>query len=137
VASVRVRPRGDRGSAAVEFALVLPLLLLLVFGIVDFGRMLNDKIMLTEAAREGARSAALQDETAGRARAKQLTVEIGAIPDSDIVVNDCADDDADQADTTITYNFKFVTPIGFMAGFMSGSGGTVPLQAKSVMPCLH
>ncbi len=57
--------RRDRGAAAVEFVLVLPVLLLLVFGIVDFGRMLNAQIVVTEAAREGARAAALIDEAAG------------------------------------------------------------------------
>ena len=45
----------DRGAAAVEFALLLPLLLLLVFGIIDFGRALNAQVTLTQAAREGAR----------------------------------------------------------------------------------
>ena len=50
----------DRGAAAVEFALLLPVLLLLVFGIIDFGRALNAQITLTQAAREGARIAALR-----------------------------------------------------------------------------
>jgi len=134
VASVRMRPSGERGSAAVEFALVLPMLLLLVFGIIDFGRMLNAKITLNEAAREGARSAALQSESAGIARAAALTSQIGPTTPT---VTDCSDADADQAEATIKYDFKFVTPIGFMAGFLSGSNNTVPLQAKGVMPCLH
>src|SRR6185312_11491700 len=46
----------ERGAAAVEFALVLPVLLMLIFGIIDFGRMLAAKIVITEAAREGARA---------------------------------------------------------------------------------
>ncbi len=54
----------DRGSAAVEFALVLPLLLLIVFGIIDLGRALNAQITLTEAAREGVRLAAYGDSAA-------------------------------------------------------------------------
>ena len=37
----------------------------------------------------------------------------------------------------IKYNFTFVTPIGFMAGFLGGGSSTVQLQSKSVMPCLH
>ena len=49
----------DRGSVAVEFALLLPVLLLLIFGIIDFGRAINDQITLTQAAREGARLASL------------------------------------------------------------------------------
>jgi Flp pilus assembly protein TadG len=46
----------QRGVAAVEFALVLPLLLVILFGIIDFGLMLYDKAMITNAAREGARA---------------------------------------------------------------------------------
>jgi len=114
--------------------MVLPLLLLLVFGIIDFGRMLNAKITLNEAAREGARSAALQSESAGIARAATLTADIGTTTPT---ITDCSSDAADQAEATIQFNFKFVTPIGFMAGFLGGGGSTVPLQSKSVMPCLH
>ena len=58
------RKAPDRGATAVEFALVLPLLLLLVFGIIDFGRALNAQITLTQAAREGARLEALGDSSA-------------------------------------------------------------------------
>jgi Flp pilus assembly protein TadG len=51
--------RGERGAAAVEFALVLPLLVVLVFGIVEFSIAYNHKQGLHAAAREGARLAAL------------------------------------------------------------------------------
>lgn len=48
---------GDgKGTAVVEFALILPLLLLLVFGIIEFGLLLYNKAMLTNASREGARA---------------------------------------------------------------------------------
>ena len=43
-----------RGQALVEFALVLPILLLLVVGAMDFARMFSTKVTLTNAAREGA-----------------------------------------------------------------------------------
>jgi Flp pilus assembly protein TadG len=47
---------GDqRGVAAIEFALVLPILLILVFGIIEFSTILYDKAMITNASREGAR----------------------------------------------------------------------------------
>ena len=60
----------ERGAAAVEFALLLPVLLLLVFGIIDFGRALNAQITLTQAAREGARLAAVgQPNVVGRTQA--------------------------------------------------------------------
>jgi Flp pilus assembly protein TadG len=48
--------RDDSGQALVEFALVLPMLLLLVFGIIEFGRAWNARQVLTDAAREGTRT---------------------------------------------------------------------------------
>ena len=51
--------RSERGNAVVEFALVLPILLLVLFGISEFGRMIMTTNMLHTAAREGARLAAV------------------------------------------------------------------------------
>ncbi len=45
----------ERGAAAVEFAIILPLLVLMVGGIVDWGRFMYTQAMLTNAAREAAR----------------------------------------------------------------------------------
>jgi Flp pilus assembly protein TadG len=50
----------ERAAALVEFAIVLPILLLIVFGIVDFGRALYTANNLTSAVREGARLASTQ-----------------------------------------------------------------------------
>jgi Flp pilus assembly protein TadG len=55
------RRRGERGQALVEFALILPVLLLLVLGIIEFGRAWNLSQIITDAAREGARQAVLHD----------------------------------------------------------------------------
>jgi len=49
----------DKGASAVEFAIILPILIALVFGIVQFGVAYNKYISLTHAAREGARLAAV------------------------------------------------------------------------------
>jgi Flp pilus assembly protein TadG len=46
----------QKGAAAVEFALVLPVLLILVFGIVELSVALYDKAVITNASREGARA---------------------------------------------------------------------------------
>lgn len=50
--------RGERGANLVEMAIVTPLLLVLLAGIVDIGRTFNNYIIITNAAREGARLAA-------------------------------------------------------------------------------
>lgn len=49
----------NSGQALVEFAIILPLLFVLVFGIIEFGRYLYLKNSTTQAAREGARKAAV------------------------------------------------------------------------------
>ena len=61
---VHLDSRRERGAAAVEFALILPLMLLLVGGIVDFGRFFYTQNIVVNAAREGARSRALGYSTA-------------------------------------------------------------------------
>jgi Flp pilus assembly protein TadG len=47
----------QKGTAAIEFAIVLPVLLAITFGIIEFGILLYDKAMVTNASREGARAA--------------------------------------------------------------------------------
>lgn len=49
----------ERGAAAVEFALLVPILIMIIFGIMEFGRAYNVQVALTNAAREGARSLAI------------------------------------------------------------------------------
>lgn len=54
---------GERGSAVVEFALVLPLVLVLLLGIVEVAVVARSEIQLIHAAREGAREAAASPDT--------------------------------------------------------------------------
>jgi Flp pilus assembly protein TadG len=58
------RPGNRRGAAAVEFALVAPLFVLLLLGIIEFGRAMMVQQVLTNATREGARQATLPEATA-------------------------------------------------------------------------
>ncbi len=55
----------QRGSSAVEFAIILPLLLTLLLGIIEFGYLFNQQISLTQAAREGAREYAIHHGKTG------------------------------------------------------------------------
>ncbi|MDW7646419.1 MAG: TadE/TadG family type IV pilus assembly protein [Desulfuromonadales bacterium] len=54
--SILNKLKEERGAAVVEFAIVVPLLLMLLFGIIDFGVLIYDKAMLTNASREAARA---------------------------------------------------------------------------------
>ncbi|MFA5881196.1 MAG: TadE family protein, partial [Eubacteriales bacterium] len=49
----------EQGQAIVEMALVLPILIMLIFGIVEFGRILNTNMIVTDLSREGARKGAV------------------------------------------------------------------------------
>ena len=51
--------QSERGSVAVEFALLVPVLLLILFGIINFGVLMYNQAVITNAAREGARWAAI------------------------------------------------------------------------------
>lgn len=58
------KTRNDVGAAAVEMALLLPLLLLLVFGLIDFGFAYSANIAITNAAHEGSRALSLGEDEA-------------------------------------------------------------------------
>jgi Flp pilus assembly protein TadG len=55
----------ERGQALAEFALVLPLIMFFIAGIVEFGRAWNIKQAVTDAAREGARYTVVKDDAIG------------------------------------------------------------------------
>lgn len=68
--------KSQRGQALVEFALILPLLLLLVFGIIQFGFIFHAYLTVNEAAREGARLAAVKayaEDSAIKAKVQERT----------------------------------------------------------------
>lgn len=55
----------QRGASAVEFAIILPLLMTILIGIIELGFYFNQQISLTQAAREGAREYALHHSDPG------------------------------------------------------------------------
>src|SRR5256885_15728725 len=55
----RISIRNQQGQTMTEFALVLPILALLLFGIIQFGIVFNNYVTLTDATRAGARKAAV------------------------------------------------------------------------------
>jgi Flp pilus assembly protein TadG len=132
------RPARDRGSVAVEFALVVPILLLIVFGLIDFGRALNAQISLTGAAREGARLAALG--YSGAAIQSRVTAAAPSLSGvTATVVRNCPPGagPTEDAQVNVSYTFTFITPIGAVVGYLGGSGfgGPIVLTAQGVMPC--
>jgi Flp pilus assembly protein TadG len=138
--------RTDRGAAAVEMALVMPLLLFLIFAIVDFGRAYNTQIQLSQAAREGVRLVAMQSTADINTRigqaAPSLTISEVSIQYLDSSGNpvagaDCTTSGVVNARVTVTTNFTWVTGISAMSKFFGP--GTFPTpqtqSAIGVMQC--
>ena len=123
--------RNECGAAMVEFAVVLPVLLLLVFGIIDLGRLVYAYNNLTLAVRQGARLAAVQqDPTTGASRAavrdtvRQYAQPFGtaALQTDAISVTADATPPLTQFVTvaiTNNYPFTWLTPLPTLAGLAS------------------
>lgn len=142
----RRRGAGDRGAAAVEFALLLPLLLLIVFGLIDFGRALNAQVTLTQAAREGARLDALGSYTSSQICTRVVTAATGlGLTCSNVTISAvCPPPGSSTGVGTgdgvvqVSYPFTFITPVGAIAAMFGGGSGSssgLTLTAQGVMPC--
>ncbi len=75
----RSRRFARRGVASIEMALVFPLLLLIAFGIIEFGQLFFVRLTLINAAREGARTATLMIDPADKAALVQERTEAALI----------------------------------------------------------
>jgi Flp pilus assembly protein TadG len=117
-------------------AMVLPLLLLLVCGIIDFGRLLNAQLSVSAAAREGARWAAM-GQSGAPARAALAAPNLTPAPSTTVTAACPATPAINQnATVVVSYPFTFATPIGAVAGLFGGSmPGTVTITAQGVMRC--
>jgi Flp pilus assembly protein TadG len=85
--SRRTKRAREQGSAAVEFALVLPLVLILALALVQVGILVKDGLIVEEAARAGARQAAV---TTDDASARQAAVDAATSLDPDrlnVIIN--------------------------------------------------
>ncbi len=93
----------------VELAIVLPLLLALIFGIIEFGRAYNNQLTLTHAAREGVREYALtQDSAVGIATAKAAATTLDP---NLMTVTVTACNEGQPTTLRITYPFQLFIPL--------------------------
>ncbi len=117
----------DRGAVMVELALILPILVMLLIGIIDFGRAFNAQVSIQGAAREGARALAL-----GRPPA-EVTAAVngsaGAVVPTGIEQTPCPPTvlATSQAAVTVSSTFDFNIPFVSL--------GTRTLSATARMRC--
>jgi len=118
----------NRGQSLVEFALVVPVFLLLLIGIAEFGRAWMTRNILTGASREAVRIAAVQGNTASaRSRADSILASAGISGASVSILDDGAS--YGTCSVTVSYNFP-VTIAGFLPGL---SGKNFMLSTSTSM----
>lgn len=117
----------QKGQSIVEFALVVPLLLIFVMGIIEFGFMFNAYLTISNASREAARLGALGetdiaielrvDTVASRLDESRITV----------TVTPSARDRGDMVRVLVDYDYEMVTPVigNLLSPFVSLSAETV------------
>ena len=137
------RLRRQAGSNLVEFALVLPLLLILVMGIVEVGLVIYDKAVITNAAREGARAGIVfrdprmqlgEIQTVVQNYANAYLVTFGTTPAPTVewlvedLDNNTVQSSGDRLTVTVRYQYDYLMLGNFIPGI-----GTLNLQSTSVM----
>lgn len=136
----------QRGAAALEFALVVPVIILMVLGIVDLGMLMNAQAVVANAARDGARVASLGKTAATARTAAQTTVQSMGHPPTSVTVvcmtstNCPSGGDYDTlrgnrktpgevVQVTVTYTYTFITPLPAWIGI----GPTTTIRKASYM----
>lgn len=145
--------RRDSGAVAVEFGLIAPMLLLLVFGLIDFGWMFNRDMMVNNIARDGARVASLsgsysQVESSIRSSLSSYGMPLAqtrysitcANPGGAVCSNNAGsyDSNVDSGATvvvTVEYTHNLMTPVGALCSLMGGPcvGNSVVLAKTAEM----
>ena len=142
-----IRRRREKGQALVEFALLVPIFLILMFAIVDFGMGFHSWITVTNSAREGARLGAVQattDDIIQRVEDTsdlinedaKMTVTVGCGPSSDPPPTDpCPSLPGDSVVVQVEYDYDLITPLASLIAFLSGDiiGPTLTLSSTAEM----
>jgi Flp pilus assembly protein TadG len=120
--------RADRGAEAVEFAVIVPVLLALLTAFITFGFTFNAQVTITQAAREGARYAAIcnKDTTClSGVTGKTENAAYGlTITDSQVSIVDCT------SSTSATVTIKYLVNLG-IPPFTAG----LTITGKASTPC--
>lgn len=122
----------ERGAAAVEFAILAPVLVMLLLGIMEFGRAYNAQASLSAAAREGVRVMAVSNSiSAANTAAKSTAVSLQpALKDTDIKFKNL-----DTGTTACAPGNRMTVTISYNLSTMTGIAGPFPMTGKGAMLC--
>ena len=132
--------RGQDGAVAVEFALVLPVLMILMLGIVEFSYAFLMQASVANAARIGARSYAINYTTETATKLTQTQLQQAAIDiaknatptPADVVAGTFSSVCAPLAQTTLTLPYRYHSLTGWFDGIL---GQSVTLKGIGSMQC--
>jgi Flp pilus assembly protein TadG len=127
--------RRQRGQAMVELAMVLPVFLILVLGIIDFGWALRNYVMVTNSAREGARLGVTGAEGPSIVE-RTVNTSAGLLKPADVAVTNAAGLSGSLVKVDVTYQHQFITPLGALLGKVTGGGtssDTLTLKSSTSM----
>jgi Flp pilus assembly protein TadG len=150
-----MKMNNEKGAALLELAIALPLLLVILFGIIEFGILLYDRAMLTNASREGARAGIVYDfddnntpndasddsfhptiasiETVAEQYCQDHLISFGSGSTLVVTVSRDGDDAGDLLTVNLTYPFRFLL-FSNVIGLLGGNiGNTLNLEAETVM----
>ena len=136
----------QRGTSAIEFAIVLPLLVVFVFGIIEFGLIFYDKAMVTNASREAARAGivyrdpyvtgpeiiSVVDSYCG---AMLVSFGGGSSPTTTVPGGECVNH-GDELVVNVAYQYNFLLIPDFLTAFFTGGmPGSIDVSAVTRMRC--
>ncbi len=131
----------EKGTSSVEFALVLPLLLLVLFAIIEFSIAMYDKAVITNCSREGARRGILM-QLDPRASAADITATVTACcashlisfgpaaPSTTVAGAPCAAM-GDNITVSVAYTYNYL----FLPNFLDSVTGPLVLNGITLMRC--
>ena len=137
----------ERGASAVEFAIILPLLIIMVFGIIEFGLLFYDKAVVTNASREAARAGIVfqpdprvnitEIQNVGLNYCGSRLITFGSGPGPSVTVpSGACTNTGDELAVTVTYQYEFLLLPDFLVNLFSGSmPGTIDISAATRMRC--
>jgi Flp pilus assembly protein TadG len=130
------RKNGEKGQALVEFTLLVPIFLLLLFAIVDFGMGFHAWITVTNSAREGARLGAV---SAAQTDIMDRVYQTADLPNEStqmtVTVTNAQGQPGQSVVVKVDYDYDLITPLAGLVQFFSGNviGPTLTFSSTAEM----
>ena len=133
---IRARKKGEKGQALVEFTLLVPIFLLLLFAIIDFGMGFYSWITVTNGAREGARLGVV---LATEQEIEDRVYQAASLPNEStkmtVTVTNAQGQPGESVVVQVDYDYDLITPLAGIVSFVSGDilGPTLTFSSTAEM----